>query len=732
MTERAKSTANRTIEVMIVAIVLLHCDRNPVVHERTQVIEDKEWPQPRVEGSRLIFPGNVASEIEMLRPGDVLMSSQGDGLLRLVREIHREGDEIIIETEQAALTDAIVDGDLRSSHRLESSAQALRPSELPLGESLEGISLVAAGGVTARISRGSARFDPTIDVDVRIRDSRVQRFSAAAGGQLELELAVEIEATAGVSIPVELSLLPPLRFRFVHFVGIAPVVEVVSLTLIGTFQLEVEAGVAVEIGFRAHGMTSAEIVYDGNWSAGGEHSVDLDRIGPTRRSSHAGFNVRAQVTPRIDIKFYGIAGPYIEADAFAEYQRHLSTRPVSWELDAGIVGRIGASFETEFNILGRDVGFSADVEREIFRSIRELASGISCSPFERRCSEGSEYVCSAEGDEETSSPCSTGACRDEGACDARVCSPGESRCTNGTLYTCDDLGRAEMATSCASGVCRDGASCQGQSCTPNTSRCANGILFACDSAGLAETSSPCPSGQCEDSARCLGQICTPNTARCAGGQLFLCGADGTSEASQPCASGACADTVECSSCGGFNEACCVNGPECAGNVSCSGGICASCASPCSPGAVRCAGGNVEECGADGCSWITRDTCIAMFPGGADCCDDLRTRPEPECIPTTAPMNGGLLLEPIGGAYEPAGNIMFMWNPMSWVDRFELRFCSTADQSTCDQPIVVPLGQTSHVVDLGVGTYYWTVRAIRACDLSAWSPWVPQASMLTVF
>jgi hypothetical protein len=731
MTVRAKSALHRILEVALAAGLLWSCDDDPILSERTQVIENNEWPEPRVDGPNLIFPLEVAGEIEKLRPGDVLMSGRGDGLLKLVREVRREGDQVVVITDQAALTDAIVDGDLHSSHRLENSALALRPAELTVGASLENISITNSRDLSARISRGSARFDPTIDVDLRIRSSRVERFAASAGGELEIELAVEIESTRAGAISVELQLLPTVRFRIIHFVGLAPVVEIVNVKLMGSFEIEAEIGASVEIGFRVHGITTAQIVYDGNWSANGDHSVDLTRIGPTLRA-HAGFNVRAQVTPRIEIKFYNIAGPFIEADAFVQYRRNLLDRPVSWVIDGGTEGRVGAFFETEFNILGRDIGFSADYSKEIFSAVRRLASGISCTPSGRRCAEGTEYVCAEGGDAENGTRCPSGLCNDDLSCEAQACSPNESRCENGSILTCAADGSAETATACPSGRCRNADACEEQACSPNVSRCSAGVLFACDSSGVSETSSPCPSGQCEDANRCRGQICSPNAARCSGGQLYRCSTDGASETSEPCPSGACSDATSCSGCGGFNEACCVNGPACAGNEPCVGGMCSSCASPCTAGALQCGAGNVEECAADGCTWSVRDRCLSMFPGGADCCADLRTRTEPECVPTTAPMDGGLLWDPVNGLMVEAGNINFSWNPLSWVDRFELRFCSTSDQSICDVPIVVPLGQTNYSVNLAAGTYYWTVRAIRACDFGTWSPWIPQANMLTVY
>lgn len=157
----------------------------------------------------------------------------------------------------------------------------------------------------------------------------------------------------------------------------------------------------------------------------------------------------------------------------------------------------------------------------------------------------------------------------------------------------------------------------------------------------------------------------------------------------------------------------------------------ACASPCTAGAMRCsASGFVETCNPNGCGWSVSDNCSG-FSVPARCCDDVRTRPQPQCVPTTV-ASSTLLLDPVNNATVRPGTVNLFWSPLVYSDRYRILVCTNAalNMGCLYNHFETPFGQNQYNVTLPAGTWYWSVAAIRACDYGGWGPFAP-ASRINV-
>ena len=116
----------KIIVLMIAGFILVSCDpqENPdpdevVVSESAQIIEDQMWNENILLVDSTDYTLTFREDLNTLLPleiGDVLVSTVGNGLLRKVTGITstKAGNEVVVETEFASLTDVIEQGTIQA------------------------------------------------------------------------------------------------------------------------------------------------------------------------------------------------------------------------------------------------------------------------------------------------------------------------------------------------------------------------------------------------------------------------------------------------------------------------------------------------------------------------------------------------------------------------------------------------------------------------------------------
>lgn len=287
---------------------------------------------------------------------DVLVIEKGSGLLRKITNIQTSGNETVITTKQATLTDAIEQGNIS----LKQSLQKARISKVDYYYK----------GINYKLNKGQeSNFDFDLDVVLYDLDGNqnttndqvklVGNFILSADVLFETSISsfklqnakIGLEATNSESLELIANLnytvekeitLATVHFSPIYFqLGPVPVVILI--------ELDIKAGgsgyanASMTVGFDNSITYEAGINYvrGQGWNPYSEFSNEFN-YNPPVLTANAG--ARVFVKPEISIAVYGVLAGYAGAEAYGEILVDLFNTPW-WELYAGLDFGVGARAE---------------------------------------------------------------------------------------------------------------------------------------------------------------------------------------------------------------------------------------------------------------------------------------------------------------------------------------------------------------------------------------------------
>lgn len=312
-------------------------------------------------GETITFDQGVLQRVD-LSPGNVLAieptALAPEGLLRRVVRTSTQNGQVQVQTEQGTLEEAIESGFVEAHVTLtpddaqESSfwsgtlrPVATHPAALANTFFLR-IDETLASGVRVR---GEVTFQPSFDFSVAYDNGRLQNLTilntTRQTGRLELTGTV-----ASASFDKKVSILPrPIRFKpIVIPIGIFPIWLTPQLDvfvgaegrLSAQITTAVNQDVTFETGFVYEAGRQPQLI---NNSSG----VALDFKDPT---FSAGAEARTYLRPQLDVRIYGVTGPYVAADAYVKLVAGPTRTPL-WEVTGGVKGTAGVKVKIVGRIL---------------------------------------------------------------------------------------------------------------------------------------------------------------------------------------------------------------------------------------------------------------------------------------------------------------------------------------------------------------------------------------------
>jgi len=318
-----------------------------------------------VSGSDYTFTysGNGVTPIQQ---GDILVGTDGDGYLRRVSSVKsivvkKNGTKTAtVATEFCSLNEAVETGTLELDAQIQFTEADFEKSGLTMAKEgttlidLSGITLYDANGLSVTIPTGTVDFAPAMDVAVEISGWEVSYAKAAGAGTLSLDFSVLVEADHTVTVaPDDVMLLPPVKMHFAGSVGPIPVKGAVELSFAGGLSVAIPSTCSVEAGF----ISAADIVVGGEFTNNpsptltdiSSLSLNASGYGPVW-TYEAVAHVRIYVKPQLQVSFYGVAGPFIGAEPYVNYDMQVLPTLTA----AGLTAGFDACLDFPLGILSAD------------------------------------------------------------------------------------------------------------------------------------------------------------------------------------------------------------------------------------------------------------------------------------------------------------------------------------------------------------------------------------------
>lgn len=306
------------------------------------------------------------SDLNALAPGDVMVSdataNAPNGFLREVTSVSSDGGQVIVETEEATLEDAIESGAARISH-------ALTPDQIQSGTQLKGVTLATASQLQDEFyfkledvvlydgdgnpdtendqitADGSIRLEPGFDFSLVVRHWKLEElsFTTSAVETAELEIKAEIEL---LSVEKEKEIARRYFNPITVMVGWVPVVILPVLTV--NVGVDGSVHVGVTTGVEQQATLVAGLRYAGGvWQPVSDFSNEFHYTPPTLS---AGLNLKGYAGAQLSLLLYGVTGPYAELNAYLELEADIADDPW-WTLYGGLEASGGVKVE----VLGHSI-----------------------------------------------------------------------------------------------------------------------------------------------------------------------------------------------------------------------------------------------------------------------------------------------------------------------------------------------------------------------------------------
>jgi hypothetical protein len=323
----------------------------------------------QVEGDAIVFTAPTDAVLGLKPGATITAAGEETAFLRTVTAVEKldATGAVRVHTQAAPLT------------ALVKRLAVHRHLALPvLAADFSGKPLLGDAHANVACSSCSVSYAPSLDLDLAVAGGKVNGFRAAFDGDLVGRVA--IAATADGTVPLEKEIeVAHLTTRLVQMIGAVPIWEDVTVSVMLGVKGTAGPIASLETGVTATKRTSGGVAYDGaQWSTFGDGEVTFEAE-PLTLQVDVGADLEAYVKPRVDVKLYSVAGPYLAADAHVDLHAQICPPPAAWTATAGFGIDVGAS-------LGFLDLVNVSVDEPLYRKDFPLASGalpespVACGP----------------------------------------------------------------------------------------------------------------------------------------------------------------------------------------------------------------------------------------------------------------------------------------------------------------------------------------------------------------
>jgi uncharacterized protein (TIGR02145 family) len=297
---------------------------------------------------------------DLIVADNIVVGTENYGYLRKVDEATFNGNEMTLTTSDATFEDAFIEGEfsfntgltgkggpVMTFTRIKYLAPGVEISHQKDGFTfnLSGVVIYEGDNLSVSIPQGHITLDPAFKFDFKFKDKKVQQLAFYTDNTIyENSIDVQLDVTASVSKEYEKTLAETEKF-IVFWVGLVPVLAVITTQITGTVDCSFDAAFTATTGYTNTNTVSFGVKYEyGSWQKiWGLNSNN--QLHPITWSENISLEQNLSIEPEIDVKFYGIIGPYFNLPVWEKLGARLTVPALDFDasLDIGLNGNLGAS-----------------------------------------------------------------------------------------------------------------------------------------------------------------------------------------------------------------------------------------------------------------------------------------------------------------------------------------------------------------------------------------------------
>lgn len=338
----------------------------------------------------------IEGEMPEIDTTSVIVGAQDEGFLRHVDGVERSGNTLVMQTSQAGLANVIENGGFGGSTQIFAEGDAAsaqlgvggqgRPNvvwgKTEVVQIADGLQQVSPGVLKLSglklspkadqggdsslpadfefaVEDGALNFGPTLDLGAEIGGGTLQRFHAIYTGGLSLtafsDEAEPLVWSVGISKKITLAeakqTLVTLRKPFIYWAGYVPITGVLLFTITAKAEATASGAIKYKGDFGAGFSLTGGVRYDaGNWSSVFGTTTRWDGAPPPPLEG-LGAEVEAKVSftvqPELFLKFYYVAGPFVNVQPTLEAPAQLGLPGFDWFARVDYVTKLGLGGRAE-------------------------------------------------------------------------------------------------------------------------------------------------------------------------------------------------------------------------------------------------------------------------------------------------------------------------------------------------------------------------------------------------
>jgi hypothetical protein len=308
---------------------------------------------------------NDATNSLTINKGDVIASNCNEGLLRRVTNASAQTTttggvrplairKVYLQTEDVALEDIVSDGDATidygnlpiTNQNTTGTGPGVRVQDLNATLTIKDFRVpVSVGNLTFN---GTVQSTLNPVFKLQFAGGKVKLFEASLNGNLNLNISGKLEATAGIGVGKEATIWSGSYTR-AFLLGAVPMVVVIEPKLIAGANVDLKGNVSMTAGIKPTFNAGFGVRYDGQkWTGLG--TAPTFALNPSfEYGAKTSGTASAYVRFAIGVKFYGAAGPTIEARPSLDLTL-FPNQTQGAKLTAGVTGSVGVT--AGFKVLG--------------------------------------------------------------------------------------------------------------------------------------------------------------------------------------------------------------------------------------------------------------------------------------------------------------------------------------------------------------------------------------------